>query len=189
MQITSAELDVLKREIGALLLAARKARKWTRRELRDAMNAGVTGEDQGDATTSSDGQDDDVTVPCTQTLATWELGTRNMTINRFVEVCAVLGVPADEVLRRALARMAIPSGRSGVIEVDRHKLARSTSRAVKPLQRWLGIRDGHRTPLDTRPSPDFVELPPAALKHLAALAEVPIPELIRALRDLVTDRS
>ena len=90
---------------------------------------------------------------------------------------------------KQLTTDAIPSGASGVIVVDRHKLARSTSKAVTPLQRWLTSRDGHHTPLDVRPHPDYVELTSAALAPLAALADVTTPELIRALRDLVTDRS
>lgn len=96
--------------------------------------------------------------------------------------------PGGEVPSRVTSS-ADTTGATGAIKIDRHKLARSATKEVAPLNRWLTIRTGHRSFCDVPPDPDVVVLPAAALQPLAELANCSTSQLVRVLRDLAVDRS
>src|SRR6266700_5512795 len=81
---TSDQLDRFARTLGDELRTARKERSWTRKQMQAQMAA------------------DDEDEMSLQTLATYELGMRRVSVNRFVELCAVLDKQADKLRRRAI---------------------------------------------------------------------------------------
>lgn len=117
------------RELGKELAAARKARGWTRRELR-AKLLDLFG-DQG-------GGDDGWLSP--QTLASYELGTRNVTVVRFGEIAAALDVSAAAMVTRAAARTRGQTLAPSVVLVDLPALARSLDPRLRPLVAWASLR-------------------------------------------------
>jgi transcriptional regulator with XRE-family HTH domain len=179
MYLTGATLKHIVREVGEGIKAARKAKGWTRSELRKAMArylAVAQAEGGEDGEPVADEANDD-SVPCIQTLGAWELGTRNMTLSRFILICAVLDVSAFEVLRHALPSVAVPDG---AIEVDRRKLACCDTEDLVPLKRWLEATDHRRPLVDLGRVQDVVVLPPDSLASLATLLGCPPSNLPRA---------
>ena len=80
MQIDTAAYQ---RVLGDELRSLRKQRGWTRKELNRRLQSDIS----------------------LQTLATYELGTRQCSVVRLVEICVALGVPAHEVLARVHERV------------------------------------------------------------------------------------
>jgi len=180
MQPTADELDAITRALGELLRRCREERGWTRDDLRRAMFPHVV---------DHEGQeDDDKGVPHRATIATWELGTRSITMIRFVQVCAALKVNPGDVVNQALDRVR-PAAQLGVILIDGQKLARSTNPRLQRLKEWAASRNGRQFGALTSTAADVIEVPPAALGPLAALAKCNSSQLIDALRDLDPDRS
>lgn len=182
MLLTADQLNAVVHVLGEQLRERREALRWTREDLRRAMCLHTDTEEQGD----TEERVDEADVPHTAIIATWERGSRNMTITRFVQVCAALEVDASEVLNEALAR-GVPTSTTGLIAIDRRKLARSTDPRHHRLRQWLAAREQPRS--TAAHGSAGLELNRAALDPLAQLEGLTTPELIHALRDLHVDRS
>lgn len=186
MHLTAALLSSVVRGVGAEITTARKAKGWQRIGLRTAIAAYLAVGQQRQRGDDVADEADDESTPSLQALQTWELGTRKMSLARFVQVCSVLEVDPSDLLGRALARV-VPADED--IAIDRNKLARSAMTELAPLKRWLETRDSHRCGDDGSPAPDVVVLPPNSLAALAELAGCPQHQLARVLHAVAADRS
>ncbi|MGH3568539.1 MAG: helix-turn-helix domain-containing protein [Pseudonocardia sp.] len=142
--------------VGDELRKARKARGWTRKYLLAEMLTNSARE------------------LSLQTLATYELGTRGLTLDRFAEVCAALELPMHELLKRAEDRIR-DSARSSVL-VDLDALANTQAPRLQPLRRWAAARSA------TTSAPTLL-LDSAALTSTANFCDITVPELLDALRE------
>jgi transcriptional regulator with XRE-family HTH domain len=158
---TSEQLDQFARVLGDLLRTARKERGWTRKQMRAEMGA------------------DDEDELSLQTLATYELGTRRISVERLVALCAVLKQRPDELLLRATT-LAFGSDHDGRVKVDLSALADTTDPRLQPLQRWATVR-ARQCPVGRTP---VEELDAHALTALAGIAGSPMYDLVQALREL-----
>jgi len=160
---TSDQFDRFARTLGNELRTARKQRGWTRKQMRAHLGA-------------DGGQDDEVSL---QTLATYELGTRRISVERLVELCAALEQPPDQLLLRAITG-AFGTDHADCVKVDLSALARTADPRLAHLRRWAAIR------VRQRPAglPPVEELDEHALAALAALAGTTSNELVHVLRDL-----
>lgn len=164
--LTDDQLCRLARTLGNELRAARKQRGWTRKQMRAHLAADNT-----------DGaENDDVSL---QTLATYELGTRRISVARLVELCTVLGQPVDQLLLRAITS-AFGAEHDDRVEVDLSSLAHTADARLVHLRRWAIVRASQR-PVEL---PLVEELDEHALAALAQLAGTTSNELVDALRDL-----
>ncbi|CAL9677567.1 hypothetical protein SUDANB95_07892 (plasmid) [Actinosynnema sp. ALI-1.44] len=157
--LTSDQLAAFRRILGDEFRAARKSRKWTRKQLLDAMTPPGTEEPLSP-----------------QTLATYELGTRRLAVDRAVEICVALSVPFDELVRRAMNR-AFGSVQADRIQVDLNALARSEEPPLRNLRSWALVtaRQQHGD------QPAVVELDWQALAALSGVAGTTPTELLDAL--------
>ncbi|WP_285509476.1 helix-turn-helix transcriptional regulator [Actinokineospora sp. NBRC 105648] len=74
-----------------------------------------------------------------QTIATYELGTRQCPLGRFVAICEALGVPAPELLDDALRNAGVPQHLLACT-VDLRAVVRDRDLALEPLRRWARAR-------------------------------------------------
>lgn len=116
-----------------------------------------------------------------QTLATYELGTRQCSVARLVELCRAMNVFPHDLLARVYERTAHRGG-NGRLLVDLDGALRDEQPELLPLRRWarqrldqVGARQPHAVTLD---------LP--ALDRLAELCGVATVDLINRLRRLGT---
>lgn len=151
------EAAVYQRVLGDELRKVRKRRGWTRKELNERLQTEIS----------------------LQTLATYELGTRQCSVVRFVELCAALEELPHEVMSRVHDRVfaGTPSGR---VNVDLRRVVRDARVELSPLRRWAAGRlAGH-----LGPEPPIVHLDIDALERLAELCRLETVELISKLRSL-----
>ncbi|MCU1680244.1 MAG: hypothetical protein JWQ81_983 [Amycolatopsis sp.] len=156
---TSDQLGDFARLLGDELRTVRKNRCWTRKQLRAQMNP-----------------DDELSL---KTLATYELGTRRMTVERLLEVCAALDEPPDELLRRAKERAFVDPGH-GHIDVNLEALARTENPQLAQFRRWAAVRASQ----GPQGSQAIERLDSRALVALANLASISLQQLVGALREL-----
>ncbi|MFI6098172.1 helix-turn-helix domain-containing protein [Lentzea sp. NPDC051213] len=162
---TKGELDRFTRTLGDELRTARKGLGWTRKELRSRMGRS---------------ESDELSL---QTLATYELGTRRITVERLLEICVVLGQQPDELLLRATNR-ALVIEQPRHIQVDLAAVTRSTDPRLQPIRKWAIVRaqqQQHHQRLDL---PVVEALDSGALTALAGITGTDEYQLICALRDL-----
>lgn len=114
-----------------------------------------------------------------QTLATYELGTRQCTVPRFVEICLALDEMPHELMARVHERVFADAPR-GRIRVDLRKVAADPQPDLLPLHRWAKGRLAQVRPTSSAE----VQLDLAALEQMAELCGVETVELIRRLRQL-----
>ncbi|SDD29891.1 helix-turn-helix domain-containing protein [Actinokineospora iranica] len=114
---TMSMSEQLARTLGEELRRARAAAGWTRAELVAVLEDAIQ----------------------TQTLSTYELGQRNCTVVRFVEICRALRVSAPELLTRALQRAAIDL-ENLVLQVDLRSVVEDRQAELRPLRRWARYR-------------------------------------------------
>jgi transcriptional regulator with XRE-family HTH domain len=132
--------------LGDELRQARKRLGWTRRELLRRANVDIS----------------------LQTLATYELGTRSISVTRLVELCAALGVTAHELLARAT--QAEPRGH---LRLNLRAVLRTDRAELEPLRRWA------RVLLATTPDmPATTRLNPTATARMAELCGVGAGDLV-----------
>lgn len=151
--------------LGAELRRLRARRGWTRRDLKDRMQSDIS----------------------LQTLATYELGTRQCSVVRLVELCLALGERPDRLLFRVHRRTsaALPGELSpdGRVRVDLRALAHSDQPGLESLRRWALMRltepGSERTP--------HVLLDRDALKWLAQLCGTTSEHLIDMLARNIED--
>jgi transcriptional regulator with XRE-family HTH domain len=145
------------RVLGDEIRSLRKQRGWTRKELNKRLQTEIS----------------------LQTLATYELGTRQCSVVRLVEICHALDVPAHEVLARVHERFFGDSP-SGHLTLNLASVAATDNPRLVPLRRWAAGRL-HALPPGAS-SEVHLDLP--ALENMAQLCQLQTLELIRILRDL-----
>lgn len=154
MQLDAATYQ---RVLGDEIRRLRKLRGWTRKELNDRLQSDIS----------------------LQTLATYELGTRQCSVPRFVEICIALNELPHELLARVHERVftEAPVGR---IRLDLRKVVRDRQPELLPLRRWATGR------LSEEHGPHGLEvhLDIAALERMAELCNIETIELINRLRNL-----
>lgn len=144
------------RTLGDELRRARKRRGWTRKDLQQHLRTEIS----------------------LQTLATYELGTRQCSVVRFVELCIALGERPDELLARAHKRV-YASLEQGKVQVNLRSLAEDGQPELNPFRRWAYNR--------LRESPGTrseLYLDVSALEQLAALCGLATVDLIDRLHKL-----
>jgi transcriptional regulator with XRE-family HTH domain len=167
---TSNQLGRLARALGNELRTARKQRGWTRKQMRAHL-----------AADNDDADNDEMSL---QTLATYELGTRRISVERLVELCAALDQPPDQLLRRAITD-AFGADHADRVRVDLPTLARTDDPRLAHLRRWAAVRV-HQRPAAL---PPVEELDEHALAALAVVAGITSNELVHALQDLAAASS
>lgn len=150
--------------LGAELKRLRTRRGWTRRDLKNRLQSDIS----------------------LQTLATYELGTRQCSVVRLVELCLALGEQPDRLLfrvhQRAAARLPGELSPDGRVRVNLRALANSTQPPLASLRRWAMMRL-------TEPGParsPYVLLDQDALQWLAQLCNMTSENLIDALARNIT---
>jgi transcriptional regulator with XRE-family HTH domain len=133
------------RVLGEELRRLRERRDWTRRDLKERLH-------------------NDVSL---QTIATYELGTRQCTVSRLVEICMALGEAPHELLSRVHRKVFTGDAEVTGIRVDLQAVLDDGAPALEPLRRWARLRlPGAAVALD-RP----------ALGSLAQLCGLPVEDL------------
>ncbi|MGB3438019.1 MAG: helix-turn-helix transcriptional regulator [Actinophytocola sp.] len=143
------------RVLGDELLSLRRGHGWTRRDLLERSGLDIA----------------------LQTLATYELGTRQCTVVRLWELMEAMEEPLDELVIRVMQRIGEQQV-SGLI-VDLRAAARTTMTDLGPFKAWARVR------LRTSPESQtpFVRLGRAALEALAKVCGIDLDYLVRRLRD------
>jgi transcriptional regulator with XRE-family HTH domain len=149
------------RVLGDELRRVRKARGWTRKELRQHLNANVS----------------------LQTLATYELGTRHVNTERLFELCRALEELPQELVARVYARLTSHEPTPGRLVVNLDRVVRDQRHDLGPLRGWARERLDHAN----NSAPHTVPLDIIALGHLAELCDLPISDLITELRAINGD--
>lgn len=145
------------RVLGDELRRVRKQRGWTRKDLQHRL-------------------DNDISL---QTLATYELGTRQCSVVRLAELCVAMEVLPHDVLARVHDRV-FSDERPGHIRVDLATVVGDTQPELLPLRRWAVDRL-HQTPPGRSAE---IHLDLAALEQMAELCGLDTVELISRLRAL-----
>lgn len=145
------------RVLGDELRRLRKQRGWTRRDLNRRLQSDIS----------------------LQTLATYELGTRQCSVVRLVEICLALGEVPHELMARVHQRVFSDSP-VGRIRIDLRKVVRDTQPELLPFRRWakgkLSETNGQH--------PAEVSLDISALERMAELCGLETVELIARLRTI-----
>jgi len=153
---SEAEATDLTHILGDELRQVRRDRRWSRKELRARLEHHVS-------------------LPA---LASYELGIRQCSVNRFVEICEALETAAPELLAHALRRLTSATHIDG-LHVDLRPVINDNSRKLCVFRRWAQQR------LATTPSTDTgVRLAAPAVERLAELCGVTTPDLIATLATL-----
>jgi transcriptional regulator with XRE-family HTH domain len=153
IRLTDTDLAAYPMALGKELRRRRAARGWTRKDLLSRLPG-------------------DISV---QTLATYELGTRGISVLRLVALCEALGTTAQELL--ASTEYSIRPLHSGQISVDLRLLARDTRPELVPAQRWAASR--LRTLGDGESGVTTLDRP--AVEQLARLCGLAPTALLHAL--------
>jgi transcriptional regulator with XRE-family HTH domain len=143
------------RVLGDELRRLRKQRGWTRRDLNRRLQSDIS----------------------LQTLATYELGTRQCSVVRLVEICLALDEVPHELMARVHQRVFSESP-VGRIRLDLRKIVRDTQPELLPLRRWA---KGKLAEANGSHPPD-VSLDISALERMAELCGLDTVELISRLR-------
>lgn len=153
------QLDVTtyQRVLGDEIRRLRKQRGWTRKELNGRLQSDIS----------------------LQTLATYELGTRQCSVVRFVEICIALDELPHELLSRVHERVFTdtPVGR---IRIDLRQVVRDRQPELLPLRRWAAGRLAG----ESGPHGSDVHLDIAALERMAELCGIDTVDLIANLRKI-----
>lgn len=144
-----------RRILGDELRRARHRHGWTRREMVPHLDREVS----------------------IQTIQTYELGTRSMTVDRLAEFSELLGVEPGDVLTRVCERLAQETATIGTVQVDLHAAQRLSAPELTPLRRWATCRlaalnDGE---------PKIVRVPVSAVESLAKLCGLTVTAMANAL--------
>jgi transcriptional regulator with XRE-family HTH domain len=144
------------RVLGDEVRMLREQRGWTRKDLLRHAELDIT----------------------LQTLATYELGTRQCTVVRLWELTEALEEPLEQFIVRVMQRIGEREV-SGLV-IDLQAAARTAVAGLGPLRAWARVElasrsDGRRAPVSS--------LNRAALDRLAELCRLDIVELVRRLQD------
>lgn len=155
MQLDAAAYQ---RILGDELRRLRKQRGLTRRDLNHRLQSDLS----------------------LQTLATYELGTRQCSVVRLVEICLALEESPATLLARVGERY-FGDTTSGRLRVDLRKVVQADQRDLAPFQRWAAgkLAEGGD---DGRPGE--VSLGIGALERLAELCGLETVDLIARIRSI-----
>jgi len=148
------------RVLGDELRRLRKQRGWTRRDLNRRLQSDIS----------------------LQTLATYELGTRQCSVVRLVELCLALGEVPHELMARVHQRVFSDSP-VGRIRIDLRKVVRDIRPELGPLRRWA---KGKLAESNGSQHPPEVSLDIAALERMAELCGLETVELIGRLQKIAS---
>ncbi|NKQ58598.1 helix-turn-helix domain-containing protein [Amycolatopsis sp. K13G38] len=143
--------DVYQRVLGEELRKLRRRRGWTRKELNQHLQSDIS----------------------LQTLATYELGTRQCSVVRLVELCLAMNELPQDLLGRVHRRVF--TDEPGKVRLDLALIVAAKEPELLPLRRWA--EDRLRQP----GSPREVQLDPPALERMAELCGIPVSELLARL--------
>ncbi len=146
------------RVLGDELRRLRKQRGWTRRDLNRRLQSDIS----------------------LQTLATYELGTRQCSVIRLVEICLALDEVPHELMARVHQRVFSDSP-VGRVRLDLRKVVRDTQPELLPLRRWA---KGKLAEVNGVHAPADVNLDISALERMAELCGLETVELIARLRTI-----
>lgn len=150
------DTEVYQRILGDELRKLRRQRGWTRKELNQRLQSEIS----------------------LQTLATYELGTRQCSVVRLVELCIAMGELPQNLLAKVHRRVFVDEpGRMGI---DLTRVVADRQRELLPLRRWAEDRL-HR---GGGPAATRIQLGLPALERMAELCGIPTADLIRRLRKL-----
>ncbi|HEX5407931.1 MAG TPA: helix-turn-helix transcriptional regulator [Pseudonocardiaceae bacterium] len=159
------ELDY-QRVLGAVVRRNRTDKGWTRAELVEALQELPTP------------WRIDVPVP---TLASYELGTRALSVLRLAQVELALGVPPGAIDTEVKSVMW-PSANPNVLAVDLVRLSHSTRYDIVPAINWATAL------LASNPDQRVAELNAGALSELATLCLVDAENVMELLGEFRADR-
>lgn len=148
--------DLYQQVLGDELRKLRKKRGWTRKQLNKQLQSDIS----------------------LQTLATYELGTRQCSVVRLAEICVAMGEQPHEVLARVDKTLFV--GAPGEVHIDLVKVVDSTHPELLPLRRWAADRLSQAS----TPAASEVSLNLAAIERMAELCGVQTHELLSHLREL-----
>lgn len=146
--------ELYQQALGEELRLLRKRRGWTRKQLNQHLQSDIS----------------------LQTLATYELGTRQCSVVRLAEICVALGEQPHELLARV--DRTVFAAAPGDVQIDLIKVASVDEPDLLPLQRWAAGRleqPGHSTQIC---------LNKAAVEQMAELCGLAPETLLDRLREL-----
>ncbi len=110
-------------------------------------------------------------------IATYELGTRKITVARLAAICHALDTTATDIIGRTYGRLSDDPDLALGWTIDLHTAARLRPAELAPLRRWADIR--LRQLLPGQPQTTWLTRP--ALAALAMLCHLSPRELLRHL--------
>lgn len=152
-EVLTDDADAYQRVLGEELRKLREKKGWTRKDLGRRLRSDIS----------------------LQTLATYELGTRQCSVVRLVELCLAL----DELPQNLLATVhrRVFSGDPGQVRVNLAHVIADEAPELLPLRRWARGRLEHTQSVDVR-------LDPPALERMAELCGMRASDLVTRLRKL-----
>jgi transcriptional regulator with XRE-family HTH domain len=150
------DTEVYQRILGDELRKLRRQRGWTRKELNRHMQSEIS----------------------LQTLATYELGTRQCSVVRLVELCIAMGELPQNLLANVHRRVFIDE--PGRVRVDLRKVIADAQPELLPLRRWAADRLNR----GGDSAPDVIQLDLVALERMAELCGIQTVDLVDRLREL-----
>ncbi|WP_019816033.1 helix-turn-helix transcriptional regulator [Saccharomonospora saliphila] len=147
------ETETYQRVLGEELRKLRTQRGWTRKELNERLQSGIS----------------------LQTLATYELGTRQCSVVRLAELCLALEERPQDLLARVHSRLFAED--RGRLRVNLVAVVADEQPELLPLRRWARGR------LADGGSPDL-QFDRATLEQLASLCGLGTEDLATRLRRL-----
>jgi transcriptional regulator with XRE-family HTH domain len=150
------DVDTYQRVLGEELRKLRRRRGWTRKELNQRLQSEIS----------------------LQTLATYELGTRQCSVVRLVELCIAMDELPQELLARVHRRVF--TDEPGRIRLDLKLVIADDQPELLPLRRWAE----DRLRQDDRPASSEVQFDLAAVERMAELCGLTPTDLLARLRAL-----
>lgn len=145
---------VYQRVLGEELRLLRRRRGWTRKELNQHLQSDIS----------------------LQTLATYELGTRQCSVVRLVELCVAMDELPQDLLGRVHRRVF--GDEPGKVRLDLAGIVADREPELLPLRRWA--EDRLRQP----GTPREVQLDQPALERMAELCGIPVADLLARLHKM-----
>ncbi|PRX49309.1 helix-turn-helix protein [Prauserella shujinwangii] len=149
------DADAYQRVLGEELRKLRKRRGWTRKELNERLQSDIS----------------------LQTLATYELGTRQCSVVRLVELCLAMDEQPQDLLARVHRRVF--TDEPGRIRLNLTRVVADDQPELLPLRRWAEDRLGQAS------SPE-VQLDLSALDRMAELCGIDTADLLARLEKLAS---
>jgi len=144
--------DLYQRVLGEELRKLRRRRGWTRKELNQHLQSDIS----------------------LQTLATYELGTRQCSVVRLVELCLAMDELPQDLMARVHRRVF--ADEPGKVRLDLSRIVADGRPELVPLRRWA--EDRLRQP----GAQHDVRLDRSAMTWMAQLCGLTMPDLLERLR-------